>query len=111
MDRRISALERGFDKLDSKIDRLTDLVQDLVGKTGDRLGTIEGRLTGIEKMLDAKAAKGDLAPIEAKLGDIGGQIKNLPGIASMITLVLATLAGSLGGAATLAYTLARFLKP
>ncbi|MCJ2095618.1 hypothetical protein MKK67_24420 [Methylobacterium sp. J-072] len=111
MERRVATLEKNFEKLDVKIDKLTELVQGLVHKTTERLGAIEGRLTGIEKTLDAKAAKSDLGPLQEKLGDITGQFKNVPGIGSMITLVLATLAGSLGGAATLAYTLAKYLHP
>lgn len=111
MERRVALLEKNFDKLDGKIDKLTELTQSLVVKSSERLGAIEGRLTGIEKALDARAMRGDLAPIQEKLGDIAGQLRNVPGLGALITLVLATLAGALGGAATLAYTLAKYLHP
>lgn len=111
MERRVALLEKNIDKLDGKIDKLTDVTQSLLVKSTERLGAIEGRLTGIEKALDAKAMKSDLGPIQEKLGDIAGQLGSVPGIGALITLVLATLAGALGGSATLAYTLARYLHP
>lgn len=111
LEQRVTILEKGFEKLDGKIDKLTDLVNSFGLKTSERLSGIEGRLTGIEKTLDAKAGKADLTPIEAKLGDVGGTVRGLPGLPAMITLVLSTITLCLGGAATLAWAFAKFLKP
>lgn len=112
MERRVATLEKGFEKLDGKIDKLTELVNSFGLKTSERLGIIEGRLTGIEKTLDTKAAKTDLIPIETKLGSVDGKVSNLPGTPTLITLVLSTVALCLGGTAGLAFTLFKiFGKP
>jgi hypothetical protein len=111
MEARVIALEKGLEKLDTKIDKLTELVNAFGLKTSERLGTIEGRLTGIEKTLDAKAARTDLTPIEVKLGTVDGKVSNLPTTAVMVTLVLTAVALSLGGAAGLAVTLFKLFGP
>ena len=70
MDLRITALEKGFEKLDGKIDKLTELLSSFALKTSERLGAIEGRLTGIEKTLDAKASTADLREVSGKISSI-----------------------------------------
>lgn len=105
MDHRITALEKGYEKIDGKIDKLTELVNSFGLKTSERLSSIEGRLVGIERDIGTKAAKADLTSIEVKLGSVEGRISNLPTTAAMITLVLSAVGLSLGGAAGLAFML------
>ncbi|MFH6781690.1 MULTISPECIES: hypothetical protein [Methylobacterium] len=111
MQQRVEALEKGMQKLEGKIDRLTELVNGFGLKTSERLGTIEGRLTGIEKTLESRAAKSDLTPLEAKIAAVDGKIAHLPTTSAMITLMLGAVGLSLGGAAGLAFTLFRIFKP
>ncbi len=107
MEQRLAALEKNYEKLDGKIDRLTNIVQDFVVKTGDRLGSIENKITAIEGDLKAKADRVDLIPIEKEIGIVGGRVSNLPTTAAMITMVLGAVTVSLGGVAGLAFALSK----
>ncbi|CAO4150853.1 hypothetical protein PKCBPO_03287 [Methylorubrum thiocyanatum] len=72
--RRVRSLEEGHKTILSKLDGISDGIQATRFENERRYGGIEGRLQGIEKMLDAKLNKADLTPIETKLTAIGAAI-------------------------------------
>lgn len=102
--RRVASLEKGLEKLDGKIDKLTELVNAFGLKTSERLGGIEGRLTGIEKTLESKASSADVKLVE-------GKVSSIPTTWQVVGLMGALVVGTLGGVAGLAFALARYLKP
>lgn len=98
--RRVGALEQNLQKIDGKIDKLTELVNSFGLKTSERLGGIEGRLTGIEKILEMKASTADLR-------EVAGTVKMIPNIWQ----TLAIMAGLLVGVSGLAFTIAKWAAP
>lgn len=99
-DRRLDALEKNFEKLDGKIDRLTELVRSFGEKSADRLSNIDGRLTGIEKTLDAKASTADVR-------ELSGKVSNIPTTWQTVAIIAALLVG-IGG---LSFTISRLAEP
>lgn len=89
MEHRIASLEKSYEKLDGKIDKLTDLVRAFGEKSAERLATIEGRLNGIEKALDAKASTADVK-------ELSGKVSNIPTTWQTVAIIAALLAG-IGG--------------
>ncbi|WP_375275874.1 hypothetical protein [Methylorubrum thiocyanatum] len=64
---RVEALEAGQKTILAKLDEIGKGIADGRLDNEKRFGAIEGRLTGIEAKLDARATKADLTPIETKL--------------------------------------------
>lgn len=98
--RRVAALEKGFEKMDGKIDRLTELVNSFGLKSAERLGAIEGRLTGMEAKLDSKASS-------AEVRELAGKVSSIPNVWQ----TLAIMGGLLAGVAGLAFALTKFAEP
>ncbi len=101
MERRVQALERNFEKIDTKLDKLVDSLQVVVL-----------RLTRIEAVLESKASSAEVADLRgvleskassADVAELRGMVKNLPNIVQMATLVFGNLVG--------AFAIARFGLP
>lgn len=84
--RRVQVLEEGQKAIMNKLDGISDGIKDSRLDNERRYGTIEGRLNGIEKMLDAKSNKSDLTPIETKLTAINAAIDTRAPVADLSLL-------------------------
>lgn len=102
--RRVSALEKGQELIISKLDGIAKGITDGRIENEKRFGAIEGRLTGIERALDAKASSADVKLIE-------GKVSSIPTTWQVVGLMGALVVSTLGGVAGLAFALARYLKP
>lgn len=85
MDRRVTALEKAFEKMDTKLDKL---VTDVGGIRGD-LSEVKGRVSALP---DARAfgeikGKIDTMPSGEAFGRIASRVERLPTLATLSTLL------------------------
>lgn len=97
MEQRIAALERGQELIISKLDGIAKGIADGRLENEKRFGTIESRLTGIEKGLDSKASAADLR-------ELSGRVASIPTTWQTIAIISALLIGI----ATVSFSVARF---
>lgn len=100
LNRRVAALERGQDLIIGKLDGIArgiadgrlEIVKDIADgrlENEKRFSSVEGRLTGIETSLAAKASSADLR-------DLSGRVSSIPTTWQTIAIIAALLVGISG---------------
>lgn len=107
MERRLSTLEKGMEKVIGKLDDIQSSIGSARLDAERRFGSIDSRLLVIETKLDSKLATTDLTPIEARIGTLDGKVSNIP----TVWQTLAIMAGLMVGVGSLAFTLAKLARP
>ena len=93
---RVAGLERTLASISGKLDDVAALIADGRIESERRFGSVEIRLTGLEKVLEAKASTADLRELTGKVSSIPSTWQTL-----------AIMAGLLVGVGGLAFTIAK----
>lgn len=70
VERRVSALERAFEKFDGKLDRIVDQGHAADLRLESRFNTVDVKLSSVDAKLDAKASAATVAEIAGRISDL-----------------------------------------
>jgi hypothetical protein len=87
MERRISALERAFEKIDGKLEKIVDQSHAADLRVASLFNTVDVKLSSVDAKLDAKASA-------AAVSEIAGRISDLPSKWFVGTTAIAVLFGA-----------------
>ncbi|MGO9743206.1 MAG: hypothetical protein ACLPN5_17170 [Roseiarcus sp.] len=87
MERRVSALEKAYEKIDGKLDKIVDQSHAADLRLEGRFNTVDIKLTSVDAKLDAKASA-------ATVSEIAGRVSDLPSKWFVGTTAIAVLFGA-----------------